>query len=153
MLDSDLIDAALLTRGQVQMLGLQEPLMKQRLLDVILVEFQLTWMLEQVLIQVLHYTVLNALAVECPLVLLLVARLPIGLRRKNLHKRLCHFGHEFLHSLALLLSRAIILNNLWQGGPDKQLNGLPDRSSLLTLQLLIKTMKYTLRSDAIHFLR
>lgn len=140
MLDTDIVNSTLLARWQVQVLGLDEPLVQQRLLDILLVELLLLRVLKQVLKQVLHHAVFNALTVECVLLLLIGGSTDL----KYFHELLGHFRHQVLNQLALLLSGTIFFYKLGQCTPDKCFDRFAYRCCLRTLQLLIKRVKDTL---------
>ena len=126
MFYSDLVSSALLARRQVKMLWLEETLVQQSLLYIVFVELLLARVFEQILIQILHHTVLDAFTIQSVLVRWLISASNVHLVAflwwENLVECLRHFSHQFLYLFALLFPCAVILNYFWQSIPHEDLN-------------------------------
>ena len=124
------------------MLRLQKALVDQSLLNVLLIVLLLGDVLEQVLVQVLHDTVLDPFSVQLVLFFLVHRS-----RRKQLVERLRHFSHEILDLIPLLFTWALWLEALGQLIPNEVLQALPDRLCLLRLELEVEIMEDALVLD------
>jgi hypothetical protein len=83
--------------------------MNNSLLHIVLVEFRLRLVLEQILIKILHDAVLDSFTVEHVFNLDLVLGSPGILRRKQLIELLSHVCHQLLNLHTLFFSRAVRL--------------------------------------------
>ena len=63
MLNSHRVNSCFLSNWQVEVLWLKKSLVDYCLVYVLVIEFNFTWMVEQVLIQILHYTVLDSFSI------------------------------------------------------------------------------------------
>jgi hypothetical protein len=120
VLDSHWVYSSVLANRQIEMLLPQEALMNQRLLDVLLIELYLECIPEEVGVQVLHDTVLDAFPVELHLLLCVV------LGGEQVSELLVHCIHQFLHVLSLLLAFDVWLYYLGQSSLNELFNLLSD---------------------------
>lgn len=136
MLDSDWVDSCFVPCGQVQVFLLQKTLVYECLFDILVVEVEFKWVFEQVLVEVLHDAVLDALAVQLHLFLTVALA-----HREELCELVQHVSHEFLHVLALLLALHVWLDDLREDGLHKLFDLLPDGQCFVTFQFVVEVVE------------
>lgn len=136
MFDSDRVYSGFVACWQVQMLLLQKTLVYKGLLNILPVELLLQWILEQILIQVLHDTVFHALAVQ------LNFFLGVGVaHREELCELFLHVVHQLLHMLSLLFSFHVWLDYLRQRGLYKLFDLLPNGQCLVAFKFVVEVVE------------
>lgn len=117
------------------MLWLEESLVNKCLLNILSVKICLSWVLKQILIEVLHNAVFNSFSVECPfIVLYVIADIAILSWWKNLIKPLLHLAHQILYFHSLFFSRNFRLDQFRQLAFHKMLEFFSDGKSFFTFQ-------------------